>query len=418
LGTQYMNFIYLAIFLGILYQKVGFPRTKNSRLIFIFAGSSYISLWNCAFVFSLPLPYLIQTSLQKHWKDYFFMVCTYFLVTSVIKTEKQLRRLVVVLALVVLLIGVRNYRGFYAGSDYAGDRRAGGPFETVGLGSNHFGAFAAYCSVAFMGLYFLDTDKKRKTIFLVTSIFALHPLVFSYSRGAYAGFSAAFLVLALLKKRILLIPALIIYVSWTTLLPTSVVERIAMTSNESGTLDHASAVRIKIWENAYDLFKTDPIFGVGFGGYTESGGVEGFTDTHNVFLKFLCEQGIIGISLFVFVLLKALLSGWSLFRRGNNGFLRGLGLGFLCATVAMIVNNGFGDRWSYFVLGGYFWVLWALVDRGILLSREERAEDLLAGSAPLGNLADQDLEVEEQQNKVRLVSNCINSRRFRLHPAN
>ena len=77
----------------------------------------------------------------------------------------------------------------------------------------------------------------------------------------------------------------------------------------------------------------------------------------------------------VLLLLKALISGWSLFLKGTEPFYKGLGLGFIGCTVAMIVNNVFGDRWSYFTLGGYFWILWGLVDRSLLLCREKQTEE-------------------------------------------
>jgi len=56
-------------------------------------------------------------------------------------------------------------------------------------------------------------------------------------------------------------------------------------------------------------------------------------------------------------------------KEGKNGFHQGLGLGFMGSTVALIVNNLFGDRFSAPVVGGYFWLVWGLVDRSIMMSR-------------------------------------------------
>jgi multisubunit Na+/H+ antiporter MnhB subunit len=82
--------------------------------------------------------------------------------------------------------------------------------------------------------------------------------------------------------------------------------------------------------------------------------------------------------LLVAVLLFALSSGWRLYRRGESDFHRGLGLGFVGCVFAVAVSNVFGDRWSYFTLGGYFWVAWGLVDRGLKLSQEQS----IAASVP------------------------------------
>jgi hypothetical protein len=87
-------------------------------------------------------------------------------------------------------------------------------------------------------------------------------------------------------------------------------------------------------------------------------------------MRMLSEQGVIGFSLFAVVLLAALRSGWRLYRKAQTSYLRGLGLGFMGCVVAVLVTNMFGDRWSYFVLGGYFFVVWGLVDRGIRIATE------------------------------------------------
>jgi O-antigen ligase len=118
------------------------------------------------------------------------------------------------------------------------------------------------------------------------------------------------------------------------------------------------------------MFKQYPKFGSGFNGFSIAHANEHWSDTHNFYLKTLCEQGIIGCFLLLLVLVGALRSGWKLFRIGGTAFQRGLGLGFFGCVIAHIVTNIFGDRFSYFEMGAYFWVFWGLVDRGMLMARE------------------------------------------------
>jgi O-antigen ligase len=126
---------------------------------------------------------------------------------------------------------------------------------------------------------------------------------------------------------------------------------------------------LDLWDHAVDLFKNNPIFGVGFGGFrfTVPEGYK-FKDTHSLYMKTLSEQGIIGIMLLLLIFSLALRSGQKLFKKGLTPFHRGLGFGFLGCVVAFMITNMFGDRWSYFVLGDYFWITWGLVDRAILMS--------------------------------------------------
>jgi O-antigen ligase len=163
--------------------------------------------------------------------------------------------------------------------------------------------------------------------------------------------------------------------AWQTLLPATVVERISMTETAGGQLESSAAERVELWDHAINLFRQHPIFGVGFGafGYTRPAG--SLTDTHNFYLRMLSEQGVIGVGLFLVVLAAAFRSGWRLYDAAHTPFSRGLGLGFMACVVAVMVTNVFGDRWSYFVLGSYFFIFWGLVDRGTFLARQQTAAE-------------------------------------------
>mgnify|MGYP001571136034 CR=1 FL=1 len=376
-GKDFMDILFFAVLIGILVQKKGFDKTDNSKLIIIFILISYLALWNSSIRFSLPLPFTTSNELLTDWKNYAEMILLYFLVLNVVKEEKQQKVLVVIMALVVLFISIRSYRNFTGGDAFDYDKRYGGPFETVGLGSNHLGAFIAYTSAFFLGLFFYDKDKKRKLLYLATVLFSLHPLFFAYSRGAYLAALCVLAFYAVIKKRSLLILVAVILLTWQTIMPVSVVDRIMMTRTEAGEFEDSAGGRILLWEVALDLFKEHPIVGSGFGSYSMSvGGIalannttlpEGGFDSHNYYMKTLSEQGIIGIALLVLILLMGFYSGWRLFRNGKTPFTKGLGLGFMGCVIAMMVTNVFGDRWSYFALGSYFWIFWGIVDRSILL---------------------------------------------------
>ncbi len=158
-----------------------------------------------------------------------------------------------------------------------------------------------------------------------------------------------------------------------------------MTENVQGELDSSSAGRFKLWGSAMRLFEQNPVFGAGFEGFALSGSGEGFTDTHNYFVKKLCEEGIIGMAIFLFCLLKALFSGWKLFNNGKIPFQRGLGLGFFVCVLSIIVTNSFGNRFSYFVIGSYFFIFWALVDSCLMSLDEHEDEEHTENKVQLKN---------------------------------
>jgi putative inorganic carbon (HCO3(-)) transporter len=369
MGTHFLDMLFIAVLIGILVNKKGFTINNNSIIIGLYLLISYITLWNSSVNFSLPAPITTQNELFIQWKSYAVMIFLYYLAFNTLKDQVQHKILIVIMAVVILFISIRCYRSFTVGLSFVDENRMVGPFEWVRLDSNHFGAFiVSYCSF-FLGLLLYDKDKWRRLLFLATIVFSLYPLFFSYSRGAYLAAMGVLVFFGLIKKRSLLILALVLFLSWQTLLPPTVVERIEMTKTEEGGLEGSAGVRLDLWSHAMDLFKKNPILGVGWGGFrfTVPEGYK-FKDAHNLYMKTLSEQGIIGVILLLFIFFMALKSGQRLFKTGRTPFQKGLGFGFLGCTVAFIITNMFGDRWSYFVLGDYFWILWGIVDRAILMS--------------------------------------------------
>lgn len=369
MGKDFMDLLFFSILAGIFIQKRGFAKTPNTFVIIIYILVSYISLVNTSIGFSLPMPVSGDNSLLLTWKNYAQMIFLYFLALNILKEENQQKQAVMLMTAVVLLISVRSFRNFSGGDAFHYDKRVGGPFEAVGLGPNHLGAFIADYGAMALAFMIMEKERLKKYFYTATCAFSLHPLFFSYSRGAYLAAAAAFTFYGLVKKRIFLVAIIVLAISWQAVLPTSVVDRIMMTESAEGELESSASQRLELWDHAANLFMDNPVFGVGFGGFGFTVEEGSLTDTHNFYLKTLAEQGIIGISILGFLLIKAFSSGLRLYRKGSTNFQRALGLGFMGTVISMAVTNIFGDRWSYFVLGSYFWILWGIVDRSFITSQ-------------------------------------------------
>jgi O-antigen ligase len=192
------------------------------------------------------------------------------------------------------------------------------------------------------------------------------------------------LVFGLIKQRILLVMLVVVAFSWQVLLPQTVVERVMMTETPSGALESSAAQRVILWERALDLFERSPVAGVGMKGFALSAVGGRYTNAHNLYIETLAEQGIIGLLLLLAVMLRALYSSWRLYRVAEADFDRGLALGMVGCSLAMMVTNIFGDRWSYFEIGAYYWVLWGIVDRAyteVLRGKREAAQAAAMASA-------------------------------------
>lgn len=375
LGKDLIDLLIFAILVGIFINKKGFNATANSGFIALFIIVNYLAVWNSSLNFGLPAPVTTENNILRDWKNYAEMLFLYFLIVNGVRDEKHQQVLVVIMAVVILVIGLREFRNFTQGAAFSYERRASGPFWVVGLGANHLGAFIAHYCALLLGLSILDENKKRRMLYLAAILFGLHPLFFSYSRGAYLAALAVVAFYGLVKKRSYLAVLAILLLFWQAVLPTTVVERIQMTETETGEIEDSAAHRLNLWNHAIGLFQNNPVFGVGYGGFGFTVAEGELTDTHNFYVKMLSEQGMIGFSLFLILLGKAFRSGWQLYQLKFSPFYSGLGLGFMGCVVACMFTNMFGDRWSYFVLGSYFFVYWGLVDRSIIIVRERAREN-------------------------------------------
>ena len=402
-GKDLIDILIFSVLIGIFINKNGFKRAPNGTLLILFIVVNYLALWNTSLNFSLPLPFTTDNELLSDWKNYAEMIFLYFLVFNCIQDEKHQKIVTSLVAAVMLFIAVREFRNFTEGDVFSYDKRVEGPFWVMGLGANHMGAFVAHYGAVLLGLYLLDDNRQRRWLYLLAMIFSLHPLFFAYSRGAYIGALAALLFFGLVKKRSLLLLLVAIVIFWQTVLPQTVVERIEMTESPSGELEASAGKRVELWERAKDLFQNNPMFGIGYGGFSLSVSVEGLTDTHNFYMRMLSEQGLIGILLFSIVLLAAFRSGWRLYGLAQTPYLRGLGLGFMGCVVAVVVTNMFGDRWSYFVLGGYFFVLWGVVDRGIRIATESSAAVQDQAAVSVGDDAPATLTPQQEASETNFI---------------
>jgi hypothetical protein len=368
LGKDSIDILIFATFVGIIINKGGFERTPGIGLLAAVVLTSYIAVWNSSLRFGLALPITTGNPVLGDWKNFCEMILLYWLVYNAIKTEDHQKTLIVIIAMVVLVIAFREFRNFSAGDGFDYDRRAQGPFWIVGLGANHLGAFIAHSGALLAGLLLVDRNTKRRWLYAAGLLFSLHPLFFAYSRGAYLAALVVLGVLGVVRSRLLLVPLVALVFTWQVVLPDSVVERITMTETAEGRLESSAAERVVLWEHAKELFANNPIFGIGFNGFELSRRGEELRDTHNFYLKVACEQGVIGLLLLAAVLLRALWTGWRLYLTGRSDFHRGLGLGFFASVFAVAVTNIFGDRFSYFALGAFFWMSYGAVQRALTLA--------------------------------------------------
>jgi putative inorganic carbon (HCO3(-)) transporter len=231
---------------------------------------------------------------------------------------------------------------------------------------NGLAAFEAmFCTFVLGILTFVRNIAARIGLVLVL-VSGIYCLLFSFSRGGYIGFLCGMITVGVLRSRKYLVLALVVIFGWQVLLPTSVQQRISMTTEGSGNgqFDSSSEERLTLWRDALDMFERNPVTGTGFNTYEFMHRVGSYQDTHNYYLKVLAETGLVGMILFLFLLRMLFTSGWQLYRSTNDLFWSAVATGFTAMVICAIFLNFFGDRWSYQQVDGYLWMLLGIVSRG------------------------------------------------------
>jgi O-antigen ligase len=375
MGEKLVDFVLLGILLGLFIQRKGrvFPSTPLNGLLIVWAVFLYVSLWRGAFFLGGDMPFSIFDPRFSTWKNYMVMPLLFITVASAIKDKKQMKVLLALMLFSVLRVNIgfyntvseRDFSHFSYGLRYAG---------ALGYaGENGLAAFESQVALFCLGLYAFARRKTIQAALLVFVAACGYCLLFSFSRGGYAGFLVGLLFLGIVKERKLLFLLLALVLSWQVLVPGAVTERIFMTY-EGGQIDSSSGERVTIWQDAITMLPQHPIFGTGFNTYQYMARVDEYTDTHNFYLKILVENGISGLLLFLLLLWKSFGISFRLFRFSSDSFFRALGLGTSAYLICALVVNLFGDRWMYIQVNGYLWTVLGLVARAAMIERQEADE--------------------------------------------
>lgn len=84
--------------------------------------------------------------------------------------------------------------------------------------------------------------------------------------------------------------------------------------------DDVSMGRFNLWDYAIDIFRRNPIFGIGWRKYRELALIKFGKefDVHNIYLQLLCETGIIGFGIFILLAINCIRNTYIIFRYKMN----------------------------------------------------------------------------------------------------
>jgi len=372
LGSEIIDILWLSIFVGLMLRQgtSAFPKSPIYPYLIALSLLTYFSLWMGSFYLGTDLPIRLSDTRFSDWKNYMVMPMIAIVVAGAVRTKVEMTR---VLMVVLASTAVVNWSFFRStnGRDFSHfsyDLRDAGVIGYAGV--NGFAAFIALIVVFFATLLFCYKPKVFRLTLLVLLGFSVYCLLFAFSRGAYFATLAGLSFVAVFCQKKLLIGIAALVICWQLVLPQAVQERINMTYGGSdNTLEPSAADRVTLWEDAMNLYKTNPVLGTGYDTYQFMHRVAEYGDTHNYYVKVMVETGTVGLITLVTLLLRMAFLGLQLYFKADDSFLKGIGLGFCGLMVCALVANCFGDRWTYLQVDGFIWVLLGCVMRGSELAK-------------------------------------------------
>lgn len=338
--------------------------------------NKYIFLLFAAVCVSIPVKFLLnevpdigffkEIVSLKDWVD---PILLFFILYNTINDEKSSRWIMAGL-IVFLVVTMISSIGVSTGLFHIGKLKITHGARSEGfVEPNQYAAYLALFSpVLFSGALFADT-KKRQILFIFFIFLAFVSLLITGSRGGAISFVSATCVYLFIFSRsglirlgvltlTLAVVVPIIGVSAFILAPKNVrnlvTERFNPTKAKSA--DQYTSGRLTLWSEGIKLFYERPIFGHGQATFIPlmKKNFRIWGNSHNDYLLYLVQYGVIGFVLFVMVLLSLFRESMHIANSTSNEELKILSLSYFAGlsgyAVAMLGVNIIQPRfflWAY-----------------------------------------------------------------------
>jgi O-antigen ligase len=239
--------------------------------------------------------------------------------------------------------------------------------------ANELGAFLCLYTVLALSMFFATKNWFAKLILLGATLLGVIAEILTVSRAGFLGMAGGLFFVCLRSSRWMTIVMLGVALSAPFWIPDDLRSRLEGTTTESDgdelSLEPSAQIRVYTWQALMKVITDHPLDGVGFAGLHsvlpstgEDLGLDVMDSSHNSYLRFLAEMGILGLVLFVLLMWNC----WTLAMKGlrlaKTKFDRQLALGLAAATLTLAWSCAFGDRVFSILVMGSFWMMCALVD--------------------------------------------------------
>lgn len=218
---------------------------------------------------------------------------------------------------------------------------------------------------------------KYRVIPAMMLFFILLALFSTLSRSALLGFGMVTLSFLLFGGKLKLklkfgVVGMVILFMFVSFFPSLVNTIQVRFSNLLAGGHDSHIIRFVLYQAAFEMFESSPLFGVGIGNFIVSQDILKVMSAHNVFLNILAELGLFGLASFLAIQFFVLKNNLRCFRQGQGGVSPTIALCCSLSIIGFLVAGLFDSLLHSFVISFYLWVILALSLSGTSL---EKAED-------------------------------------------
>jgi O-antigen ligase len=241
------------------------------------------------------------------------VVALYFFTLNLIRSEKYLR-----LGLWLFVIGalLSTLYGFFDPAQ-VGQRFEG----ALGQPNGYALTMTPRIPIA-LALIMIEKKLWKKILLAIMIAFISYGIILSGSRGGLLSVSLALILFTLFQKNKLvwIAVASLIFIIGISIMPENIKMRIGLTQASSGVeVDNSTDRRLTYQVYGMDLFKQNPVLGIGLDGFAEAYArseyrflvrTRDLRVAHNTYLEIATGTGIMGLIPFIGILLSALALAW------------------------------------------------------------------------------------------------------------
>lgn len=379
-GLNVFNILYLSLLFLYISKK---DRTKEKSPLSTVLKFYYISAFIALLTGLSDTQHIYENA--TIFKNIIIYSSLYFIVYGLVDDEDELLYYIKVVYFVVFMMGVEVLREKLA-IGLGSSKRVAGAFGQDASAANYAGVFFAIFLPFLLQNYINKSKIFTKPVFsLGIFLLGVFSVFYTYSRQAYGSLLITSTLIIAKKNKIAFLLLILLLFNSSMWLPQTVSDRIEGTQvqTEQGEeeLDESTESRLVIWEMAFNNLIIENPQGIGLNQFQDR--IDPYLpdwiharDAHNSFVLIITENGILGVTAFILLLLKMYSSGRQIKLNGANDNVKMIGEGYQYIVIAVVLGNIYSSTFYSPEIMGNFWILSALFHKYylIILNKSEISE--------------------------------------------